>query len=69
MPKFIVTVGKGPIEIGTIVEWDEIPASVAGKVTQVPDETPVTEQESGEELEVATPEPARRGRPPKQEQE
>ena len=56
MPKFIVTVAKGPAEVGTVFEFDTIPASLVGKVSQVPDETPVTE------LEVATPEPVKRGR-------
>lgn len=56
MPKFIVTVAKGPAEVGTVFEFDAVPASLVGKVSQVPDETPVTE------LEVATPEPVKRGR-------
>lgn len=56
MPKFIVTVAKGPAEVGTVFEFDAVPASLVGKVSQVPDETPVTQ------LEVATPEPVKRGR-------
>lgn len=60
MAKFIVTHGKGSHEVGAVLEFDTVPASMVGKVQPLPE---------GIALEVATPEPVKRGRPPKVEQE
>ncbi len=62
MAKFIVTHGKCGHEVGAVLEFDTVPPSMVGKVMPLPE---------GVALEVATPEPVRRGRPPtnKQEQE
>lgn len=60
MAKFIVTHGKCGHEVGAVLELDTVPASLVGKIQPLPE---------GVTLEVATPEPVRRGRQPKQEQD